>query len=269
MAGNCSDGEGPQTPTPADANIDFFDRWLLIKKVNFGKHVLIICAENNCSMDSIFEELLDVVRSHYIAPDVTAKRLEELGAPKTAELLREHLPTTKTARSGDLGEILATEFTERRLGFRVPVRRLRWKDGRNTALRGDDIVAIARDPEGHLKFLKGESKSRARLTPSVIKEAATALDHDLGHPTRHSVLFAAERLRDRGENSLAQYLENAVLQSFRDYSIEHLLFTVSGNNPETHLSNHLREYKNPKPRNAVGVRIIKHGKFIERLFSEL
>ena len=158
-----------QKPMPSATSTDFFDRWLSIKMANEGKHVLLICTEKRDSFNDIIEELQEIVRSHYVAPEITIRRLEELGAPQTAKLLREHLPATKTARSGDLGEILATEFTERKIGFTVPVRRLRWKDGRNMALRGDDIVAIARDPKGRLKFLKGESKSRARLTSNVVE----------------------------------------------------------------------------------------------------
>jgi hypothetical protein len=266
---NRGKGEKLQTPSSTDNDVDFFDRWLSIRKANLGKHVLVICKEINYSCENIFDELQDVLRSPYVSPEITAMRLAELGAPKTSELLKEHLPTTKTARSGDLGEILATEFTEHKLGFSVPVRRLRWKDGRNMALRGDDIVAINRDPEGRLKFLKGESKSRAKLTSSTIKDAAATLDRDSGHPTRHSVLFVAERLRDKGEYRLAKDLETAILQSFRDSPVEHLLFTVSGNNPEIHLLNHLKECKNSRRRHAVGFCIVKHGKFIERLFLEI
>lgn len=267
MGVNCSNEDGSQAPPPTDDCVDFFDRWLSINKANLGRHVLIICKEN-CSCDNIFDDLQNVLRSHYVAPEITAKRLAELGAPKTAELLKEHLPTTKSARSGDLGEILATEFTERRLGFSVPVRRLRFKDGRNMALRGDDIIAIDRDLKGRLKFLKGESKSYTRLTSTVIKEASDALDRYRGRPTRHSVLFVAERLRDRGEHDLAKDLENAVLQSFRDCPFEHLLFAVSGSDPNTYLSNHLKECRNRRRRYAVGIHIVNHSEVVERLYSE-
>lgn len=250
-------------------SIDVFDRWLSFQETNLGSHVLLICTEKHCSCDDAIDELRDIVRSHYVAPETTAKRLAELGAPETAELLREHLPTTKRARSGDLGEVLAAELAERRLAFRVPVRRLRWKDGRDMALRGDDIVAVARNPDGRLRFLKGESKSRAKLTSTVVTEAAAALDRDLGRPTRHSVLFVADRLREQGEDDLANDLERSVLQSFRGYPVEHLLFTVSGNNPDPPLSTHLGACTNRRRRYAVGVRIVGHGEFIKRLFSEL
>ena len=267
---NCREEGGRPQPTPVTATTaDFFDRWLSTKMANIGNHVLLICTENRGSCDEIMDELRVVVRSHYVAPEITAKRLAELGATATAEFLREHFPQTKKARSGDLGEILATELTERKLGFDVPVRRLRLKDGREMALRGDDIIAIARDTKGRLKFLKGESKSRARLTSTVVKDAADALDRDYGRPTRHTVLYIAERLREYGKDELALDLETAVLHSFSRNSVDHLLFTVSSNNPDRPLHDHLSRCTNKSRRHAVGICIFEHGKFVNRLFSEL
>ncbi len=249
---------------------DVFARWLSEQSSAIGKHLLRSLTEIPGGRDVVIDELRELCRSHYVAPEVTAKRLAELGAPQTAELLKEHLPTSKKSRSGDLGEILATELTERLLGFLVPVRRLRWKDGREMALRGDDIIAIRKGSTGPMKFLKGESKSRAALTAAVVTEAADALDRDRGRPCRHSVLYVAERLREQGKDDLAKELEEAVLQSFSRTPIEHLLFTLSGNNSENHLSNHLTAIStNPLARHAVGVRIDDHGGFIEDLFSEL
>ena len=93
-----------------------------------------------------------------------AKRLEDLGAPETAKMLKELLPKSKRARSGDTGEILATEVAEQELGYTVPIRRLRWKDGRDAALRGDDIVGVAHDSSGKVQFLKGESKNLSTIS---------------------------------------------------------------------------------------------------------
>lgn len=269
MIGKRKDKMHPQPPQSTPEVADFFKRWLSIKIDNVDNHILLICTENNGSIGELIDELREIMRGHYVAPEITSKRIAELGAPETAKLLREHLPTTKEARSGDFGEFLATELAECWLGFSVPIRRLRWKDGRNMALRGDDIVAIAKDRGGRLRFLKGESKSRAKLTSTAVKEAAVALDRDHGRPTRYSVLFVAERLREMEKHELANDLEKAVLQGFNANSIEHLLFITSGNNPDSYLSNHLRECKNKMRRHAVGVHIINHSKFVKRLFSEL
>jgi len=214
------------------------------------------------------EPLRQTIRDYYIDPNVTAKRIAELGASQTAALLREHLPTLKRARSGDMGEILAVEISEHYLNYPVPVRRLRWKDGREMALRGDDVVAFRRDDD-RLSFLKGEAKSRARLTPAVVQQASKALDQDDGRPSRHSVLFVADRLREQGADEVARLLENAVLNGFSGCKVAHLLFTFSGNSPEAPLFNHLKALQSQKRRYAVGLQINDHGEFIRSSYEGL
>jgi hypothetical protein len=216
------------------------------------------------------DDLRELVRRHYVDPKVTAKRIDSLGAPRTAELLREHIPTRKKARSGDLGEVLATELAEQELRYEVPIRRLRWKDGREMALRGDDIIGIARNSKGKLLLLKGESKSRAALSTAVLDEAGAALDSDRGRPTRHSVLFVADRLREFGKDDLAEELEDAVLASFRGIPVAHMLFVLTGGPPKNLLETHLNgAAKKKRIRHAVGVRIKDHVKFIDLIFGGL
>ena len=210
-----------------------------------------------------------MVRGHYVDPTVTAQRIEALGAPKTARLLREHLPTTKRAKSGDFGEILATEVAEQQLQYEVPIRRLRWKDGRDMAIRGDDFVGFI-DDKGVFQLLKGESKSRAALSPSVLDQASAALDSNRGRPTRHSVIFVADRLRKQERHDLATKLEEAVLSGFRQVTVSHMLFVVSGNCAQQLLTTHLRSVvKRQRIRYAVAVRIPDHKDFISRIFKGL
>jgi hypothetical protein len=173
------------------------------------------------------------------------------------------LPSGKKGRSGDLGEILATEIAEQHLKFEVPIRRLRWKDGREMALRGDDIIGIVRGSNGRLRFLKGESKSRAALNNVAITDAAFALDKDAGRPSRHSVLFVAARLRDEGKDDLALELGTAVLQSFRSTPVEHLLSAFCGNDAKRLLKTHLNGATITTRRHAVAVYLNDHGQFIK------
>ncbi len=247
-----------------------FQRWLTTNKDSIGRHSLVLMSENDRARSRILADLRTTVRNHYVDPELTAKRFTDLGAPKTANLLRAHLPTTKAARSGDLGEILATEVAEQILHFEVPVRRLRWKDGRNMALRGDDIVGLDREKNSKLVFLKGESKSRAQLSTTVLDEAGASLDSDRGRPTRHSVLFVAERLREQKKDDLAREIEEAVLQSFNGTLIEHMLFVLTGSNPTDPLRAHLKACaRNRRRRHAVGFHLNDHQKFIEDLFRGL
>jgi len=217
-----------------------FKKWLKRKKTVVGRHSLRVLAEHDGRRSSILDDLQDLVRGHYVDPKLAAKRIASLGAPKTAALLREHVPTRKNARSGDLGEVLATELAEQELNYNVPIRRLQWKDGRDMALRGDDIIGVASNSRNKLLLLKGESKSRATLSTAVLNEAGGALDSDRGRPTRHSVLFVAERLRELGDDNLAEELEEAVLASFRGIPVAHMLFVLTGGPPENLLRAHLK-----------------------------
>lgn len=259
-----------RSTTKSSATACILDSWLKAKRAAIGRHALSILTEKDGARERLVQDLQEMARDHYVAPEITAKRLTVLGAPETAALLAERLPTTKRARSGDLGEILAIEISECQLAYKVPIRRLRWKDGRDMALRGDDIIGVTRDVKDKLQFLKGESKSRISLTTAVINQAAEALDRDRGRPTRHSVLFIAERLREQGQDDLAQELEEAVLQSFRGYNVEHLIFTLTGSDPKGLLTDHLNACARKKRRrHAIGVYIRDHGSFIKKFFSGL
>lgn len=259
--------EGRATETSSSR--DFFDEWLEVRDRTIRRHQKILLREKDGARDAILDDLRSVVRSHYVSPEITARRLVELGALRTAALLRERLPAGKRSRSGELGEILATEFVTRKLAYEVPILRLRWKDGREMALRGDDVVAFRKEENDGLSFLKGEAKSRARLTHDVVRQAADALDQDHGRPGRHSVLFVAERLREQGADEMAVLLENAVLNSFSGCEVEHLLFTFSGNSPNVHLSDHLEALRSGRRRYAVGLRIDDHGDFIQLIYEGL
>jgi len=259
----------PATPPP-----HALKRWLTTSSSSVGKHPLHVMTEQAGVRTAVLDDVRAVVRTHYVSPDIAAQRVADLGAPATAKILRELLPKTKAARSGDFGEVLATEIAEQTLGFIVPVRRLRWKDGRNMALRGDDIIGIRVDANGKLVgLLKGESKSYARLTNAVIEKAAEALDRDRGRPGRHAVLFIATRLRETGRDedaALAAQLEGAVVAGFSGSAVEQFLFALTGIDPNTLLANHLTSAsKKRRPRHAVGVQIADHGDFLKLLFGGL
>ena len=71
--------------------------------------------------------------------------MKRLGYEVAGEILSAAMPQTAKGRSGDLGEILASELVEEEIGLRIPVRRLRYKDGRNMAMRGDDFIGAGYD----------------------------------------------------------------------------------------------------------------------------
>jgi hypothetical protein len=53
-----------------------------------------------------------IVPGHYASEEQVARALARLGKPAAAALIQGKLPTTKAIRSGDLGEIYATEWID-------------------------------------------------------------------------------------------------------------------------------------------------------------
>ncbi len=264
----CHTGPCTQVETPANSDETLINSWLAGEATAVGRHSVMLLSENPGARDNVNEKLQDTFRQHYMSDELWSQRIEDLGAPETAEMLRELLPRERRARSGDTGEILATEIAESTLHFNVPIRRLRWKDGREQSLRGDDIVGVARETDSRLRFLKGEAKSRAAINASVIDEAHKALDRDDGRPSRHSVIFVATRLREAGETELAREMELALAESFIGHDVKHLLFVLSGNNPENLLTKHVSNVDIERNETfAIGVWIPDHPDFIEQIYS--
>ena len=235
---------------------------------NVGRHTLLTLSERPDPPATVIADLRELAQTHYVDPQTAANRLASHGWQKTADLLRAQLPTNPRSRSAELGEILATEMAEIQLGYTVPIRRLRWKDGRDMALRGDDLIGVIDDAE-ELRLLKGEAKSRKRLDGTALAGAQEALDANSGHPTGISVLFLAARLDELSRDELARKLERALLNSFKHVSIEHLLFVLVGSSPRSLLRSHLNRYGTKQiPTHGVAVYIADHQTFIRRFFSE-
>jgi uncharacterized protein DUF1837 len=151
-----------------------FTPWCDCTESQCGVHGLTTVAEMVSGRPGIMKLLGGVVRWHYDDPQNIADALSELGYEKTAELIKLDLPETKRARSGDIGEILASEYVDRRTDYRVPVRKLRFKDQREMSLRGDDVIAV-REAGGQLHFLKGEVKSRKVMGQGTINAVVCPL----------------------------------------------------------------------------------------------
>jgi len=85
---------------------------------------------------------VDILPDHYTSPEHLARIFRKLGKGAVADFLRTKLPTRPSLRSGDLGEIFATEYIDERTEFSAPVKRLRWRDHREMAMRGDDVIGM-------------------------------------------------------------------------------------------------------------------------------
>lgn len=151
--------------------------------------------EKDGGRDEIRDGLAETIRSHYDRLERIAEDVERLGYKVAAKILSEAMPQTPKGRSGDLDEILATELVEEEIGLRVPVRRLRYKDGRNIAMRGDDFIGAGYDAAGEkLWLLNGEAKSNKVLGKATITSARKVLNRDNGRCTPEPCLQAADIL---------------------------------------------------------------------------
>jgi len=248
-----------------------FDKWCECQDVDVaGRHKLHVLTERDGARSTVQDVIGATVASHYDEPTRLSDRIARLGYAKAAEVLRAMLPQSMRARSGHLGEILATESVPAFLSsFKIPIKRLRWTDGRESALRGEDLIGVARE-SGVVRFLKGESKSRLALTPSIVAEAREALNANDGRPSQHALGFIMNRLFELGQDELALIFEEyMLLKSIPVQQLVHLTFTLSGNDACDALKADLGGCGGSIEQHAIAIRIPDHQEFIASVYERL
>lgn len=249
-----------------------FNDWCLSVDERIGNHFRRVMTGQAVSLATGIQATATIVPGHYASEEQVARALARLGKPAAASLIQGKLPTTKQIRSGDLGEIYATEWIDAHSGgYRAPIKRLRWKDHRNMAMRGDDVIGILQDPQTQrLHFLKTEAKSRVTLTAQVLTEARTGLDKDGGLPSAHALSFISARLFELGNLPLADAIDDALLKhGIPLQSVRHLLFTFSGNAPDALLTASLQAYPGPINQWGIGLHVEEHAAFIGAVYDRV
>ena len=250
-----------------------YDRWCDSKQKRSKRKLYWTYIEKDHGRATVRKDLVKTIRSHYDKLERIAEDVDQLGYKEAANILCEALPQTLKGRSGDLGEILATELVEEEIGLRVPVRRLRYKDGRDMAMRGDDFIGAGYGGEDKkLLLLKGEAKSRKVLGKATVSSARKVLNRDSGRCTPSSLLFVANRLLesdDLDDKKLGRALRNEVARkTLRPDRIGHMLFTVSGNGPHASLKLDLNASSKNRDQYAVNIHIEDHQDFIATMYTE-
>ena len=206
----------------------------------------------------------ETVKDHFAGLEILAR----IGNYQRAlSFIRNKLPMGKRTRSGDFGEVLASEYIDQLTDYRVPIKKLRWKDDRATTMRGNDVIAI-RCVRKKYSLLKAESKSRATLSRGVVDEAIDGLNHDAGRPNPSSLAFISQRLRELDRDAEAEVFERFQSRTPRRDEVEQMVFTLSGNDPTTHLQA-AQARNSPMTRHFVGCVIRDHQAFINTLFDSL
>lgn len=243
--------------------------WATSTDEALGSHLLRHLVASVRSVDSAVAWAASVVPGEYVDPARMARILTDAGKPVAAAYLKDKLPCGKKSRSGDLGEILGKRFVTDELGYRATCR-LRWKDHREMAMRGDDIIGVRTNATGTVEFLKGEVKSRAQLKTATVVEADRALRSDMGRPSPHALAFVADRLDEQGEEKLARAIINAQLvQGIASKQVKQLLFTFTGSDPRNLLRTNTQAYRGAVRRLAVGLQVPDHQGFVARVYAEV
>lgn len=248
-----------------------FHAWCGASDSKVGPHDLQILTGNAAQLHFGINATAAIMPGHYASEEHVARVLRKLGKPAAAALVEGKLPTTKAIRSGDLGEILATEWIAAHSGYQVPIKRLRWKDHRNMAMRGEDVIGLAQDANTQrLLFLKTEAKSRATLTGQVVTQARAGLDKEAGLPSGHALTYISARLVDTGNEPLADAIDNATLNAgIPPNTVRHLMFTFSGNAPAAMLTASLQGYVAVFPQWCVGLHVDGHPGFVSAVYDRV
>ena len=121
--------------------------------------------------------------------------LQAGGYKKAAAIVINSLPSNKQVQSGDLGELLATEYLNAETAFVVPIKKLRWKSDRETAMHGNDVIGVDATMKP-VRVLKGECKSRgvsAIVLPRMLSKVSTSMTAVQTHPHWRSLQSAFMR----------------------------------------------------------------------------
>ena len=210
------------------------------------------------------DSLKKLLADHFVGEEVVLKMG---GYTKAAETLTNSLPTRKRTRSGDLGELLATEYIDAKTTYRVPIRKLRWKSDREMPMHGNDVIAID-DTGKTIRVLKAESKSRARFAAGVVVEATEGLDGHDGKPNPSTMAFITKRLYEENRDQEAKIFEGLqIAGALQPRNVLHLIFALSGNDPSTHLAAAPTPQNASIKRTAAAVMITDHAAFIDLVYT--
>ncbi len=97
-----------------------FKAWCAGTKDKSKKKTFRTYSEKDGGRAAVLTQLGEAVRTHYDQADRIADDVARLGYDGASEILRALLPQSKRARSGDLGEILASELVEETWAFVFP-----------------------------------------------------------------------------------------------------------------------------------------------------
>jgi hypothetical protein len=204
----------------------------------------------------------------YAESNSLAMIAERFGKGGVAKFLRNKLPTKASARSGDMGEILATAYLHEECGYVVGPSRLIQRDHQEWAMRGDDALGAKLDSKGQLHLIKAEAKSRATLGGDTVNAARQGLARNDEFPSPHSLTQFAERLLPTADCHIGEaVLIIQLSDGMRPDRVGHLMFLFTGSDPSAFVAADLNTYSGSVSQLAVTLQVKGHQKFIKDAYD--
>ncbi|MBQ0896253.1 DUF1837 domain-containing protein [Micromonospora sp. U56] len=195
---------------------------------------------------------------------------ERLGKDAVARFLSTKLPATAIARSGDMGEILATAYLHEEGGYVVGPSRLIQRDHQEWAMRGDDVLGAKLDPDGKPYIAKAEAKSRVKLDKRTVTEAREGLARNNELPSPHSLAQFAERLLSTADSDVGDAVyDMQLLDGVRPDRVGHLMFLFTSSDPSKCVTADLQGYSGRVPQLTITLRVQGHQAFIKEAYEKV
>jgi HamA len=189
------------------------------------------------------------------------------GYPSAAEIIANSLPSNKRTQSGDLGELLATEYINSETSYVVPIKKLRWKSDREMPLHGNDVIGVDVQAKP-IGVLKAECKSRSAFGKEVVEDAAASLDRHDGRPNPSTLAFITKRLYEQKRDKEARVFQDLqVAGAVSAKNVKHLIFALAGNDPSKLLAGGPRSKHKGIKRESAAIVIADHGTFITSVYE--
>jgi hypothetical protein len=189
------------------------------------------------------------------------------GYEKAAAVIVNSLPTSKRTQSGDLGELLATEYVNSETPYKVPIKKLRWKSDRQMPMHGNDVLGIDSSTSPP-KVLKCECKSRGQFSPSAVKDASDGLDLHDGRPNPSTLAFITKRLLEENRDAEAKlWIDLQTKDNLPAGNITQMIFGLAGNSPQAALAKCPKSKFKAIKRQHAGISVPEYADFIASVYT--
>jgi hypothetical protein len=192
---------------------------------------LLATEERKAARRRVKAAISEAVLDHHVFPAVIEGALKRIGFTKTLRLLSERLPREPRTRTGNFGEVLASEHLRQRYGYQMPVFKLRFMDHPNMPMRGEDLVAFRLKGKRVIAGLcVGEAKTMQAFRSQEVQDAHDRLKQAY-HPHPVSLAMISSILHTQG-SPLAEEVDKVLeTLSVRSFPRDNWIFLVTGNAP--------------------------------------